>query len=217
MPGPQIKDTPLIALGFHQVLHRRAVQNADLFIAIGKGQMFHLGAHPRRLAAGIFAMCDAVQIAGLGGMIAAKVTQLRLAVLGNIPQSLGLHRAQTAFQPQLALVIPRPNLPAIAARRAKTSAMRFKDNHLKALSRQRQRRPKPGISRADDTNIGAGIAAQTGALRWNIRRRRIPAGREYPRFVVAIQRVHTFSSRCSRSHGLITCRNSLYSARLTME
>src|SRR6056297_1762140 len=104
--------------------------------------------------------------------------------------------------------------------------MRLEQDDIQTGLGQMQGRRQPGIACADDADIRLELTAQ----RIERRKRRgggsIPAGRILPLTVIGEEQVHgegarmadqTFISRCSRSHGLMTCRNSSYSARLMIE
>ena len=80
--------------------------------------------------------------------------------------------------------------------------------------------PLKGEVRADVCIVGGGYTGLSAALHLAQKGRRVvlleahrvgfgASGRN------GMQQVHTFSSRCSRSHGEITCKNSLYSLRFT--
>ena len=124
-------------------------------------------------------------------------------------------QAHHPFQIVLIQPLPGPDLPAIPPGCAKAHAMCFQQDHRKAALCQMQRRRQPGIAAAHHADIRPRLALQRGERCQRGGRGRIIRGRVLPGPVIGEQQVHTFKSRCSRSHGLMTCRNSLYSLRLT--
>ena len=105
------------------------------------------------------------------------------------------------------LLKPDCTCPPLRPRGAEAGAMRLQHHHPPPGARQRQRRPEPGVEAcAEDNHIGLDRAGERRALRPGRQACGVPAWRVVAGPVVAVERVHTFSRRCSRSHGEITCK-----------
>ena len=144
----------------------------------------------------------------------------RLGILAQLPEPAGLIHAHQLFQRVLLHPLTAAQLPAIAPRGAKAHTLRLQQHHVAPGFGQMQRRREAGVAATDHADIRPGLALQRREAIERRGRRGVPAVGVLAAPVVGVKQVQghqTFSSRCSRSQGEITCRNSSYSARFTME
>ena len=216
MPRPPVDAAALKRLGPDQIANARPVQRFPLVIAIVPRQPLGIGMHRPDLARPATgdrhprARIDAVHRMGLD-----QVRDQRLGLFRHVPQRM---RRPMPHHPLKVVLIPPlagPDLTAVPPRRAEPDPLRLKHHHAQPGLRQMQRRRQPGIPRPHHTDIRPHLALQRRQRVQPHRRCGIPRGWILPGPVIGVQQVHTLVSRCSRSHGLITCRNSLYSLRLT--
>ena len=216
MPGVPVHHAAFVKGGSDDLGHTGFVLDHFGRIVVMPGEVIRDG--PQVLDPGLVprTMKHTRLIGRLGRMSGHQIPGQRLGLHGQIPELARIVAAQTLFQPDLVLVPAGADLPAVPPRGAKSDAMSIDHHDVQPLLGGVERRRQAGIACADDGDVRTKTAVQRGTFGGNLRRRGVVARGKRPRPVVSIERVHTFNSRCSRSHGLMTCRNSSYSAFLTI-
>ena len=107
------------------------------------------------------------------------------------------------------------HLATISPRSTRPHSRGLEYNHGDASAREFKGGPEARIACANDTDLGAMGTLKLGKAREGVGGRGVPRPRRLPQ----IMRAHdqTFSSRNSRSHGLIVRIKASYSAILTRE
>ena len=165
-----------------------------------------------------------IQLAGhvfdVDAMRVGKIEQIVLGVFGQVEQRLGPLEAELALHFLWRPALAGAQLPAIAARCAiaETVGVDQRDRH--AFLGKIVGGLQAGKAAADDDNVTLTVTVEpldsAGGRQWQFHTRKFPARSGFAKsWMLGTSSPHTFSSRNSRSQGLITCMNVSNSPRLT--
>jgi hypothetical protein len=194
---------------------RIAVELVDLCVAVGACHV--VGEPPRMLDLGGLAadMGNAGPVARIDPVVGDQRLHQPLRLLGKVPEPARHVRAVPRLQFVLLAPLAGPHMPAVAPGGTEADALGLQQHDVITALGEMQGGRQSHIAPAHDADIGLLRAAQCGKGRQRRGRRGIPGRRIFSGPVVGVQQVHTASSRCWRSQGLMTSRNSLCSSRLT--
>ena len=204
------------AVGPDQAADARAVEYLGPGVVVVGGKVVGVSLGVVDLAVRITGMSDAGAEGDRHMVAVDQVADEGLGIFCHVPKAAGVVTPDGLFDPVLVLLLPGSDLPTVATGGAEAHPVRFQHDDGQSLFGQVQCCGKAHVAAADHGHVGPPLALQGGKrVKWRTGRG-VVAGGVFAPPVVRVQQVHqTLRSRCSRSHGLMTCRNSLYSFRFT--
>ena len=195
-----------------------AVKDLGLRVIVVAGEVVSIGARVVNLAGGVAGVGDTGAEGDRHLVAGDQVADEGFCILGHVPQAAGVVHAHRFLDPVLILPLAAADLPAVATRCTKAQAVGFQHHDAQALFGKVQGCRQTHVASPDHGYIGPHLARQGGERVKCCAGRGVIAGGVFALPVIGVQKVQghqTFRRRCSRSHGLMTCRNSLYSLRFT--
>ncbi|MCY1429400.1 hypothetical protein D9M71_453160 [compost metagenome] len=181
-PHPQLQGYPAQATHQFARLHTGRGRGKPAFqVFAGTGHALHIGHRPlgervdavalqrrdhsvgradlRAIGRGVEGAIEAV--IGVHPILFAEGADGMDAALGLLDQTHGFFDAEQTFEGEI-LGRPRQRTTAIASTGPGTADVRFDQQHIQfgVLLLEHDRGPQPGVTTADDTDIGAGVAFQ---------------------------------------------------------
>ena len=157
-------------------------------------------------------------------MIRHKSPDQRLCLFAHLPKRAGRFEPHNLFKTNLIQPLPAAQLTTVAPGGAKSYTLRFEQDDLASGLSQMQGSRETRVAGTNDADICGLISIQRRKGVQRLYSGCVPALRIRTAFIVGVEQVHgkssalqTLSNRCSRPQGEMTCRNSSYSARFTME